>query len=314
MSNNVVIVGSAGQDGTLLGNALHARGDSVIGLCHGDLALDDPAAVASFIADNLPDVVYFLAAHHHSSEESIANEGELFDASTRVNFTAAVNFLAAITRHRPQTRFFYAASSLIFGAADGAPQDEQTPPRPDTAYGITKLAGMLACRRYREAHGLHASTGILYNHESPLRPPRFLSRKIALATARIAREGGGELVLGDLDARVDWGYAPDYVEAMTRIVVHDTPGEYVVATGQTHAVRDFVAIAFAAVDLDYRDHVRASPEVLRRQLPPRIGNPAKLMATTGWRPSIDFATMVRRMVEAELVAADQHFPAPRTDP
>lgn len=313
MAANVVIVGSAGQDGTLLARTLIARGNAVIGLRRGDLAIDEPTAVAAFVADTRPDAIYFLAAHHHSSEESIADEGELFHASTRVNFTAAVNFLAAIARYRPTARLFYAASSLIFGASNGALQDEQTPPRPDTAYGITKLAGVLACRRYRETYGLHASVGILYNHESPLRPARFLSRKIVLAAARVAREGHGELLLGNLDASVDWGYAPDYVDAMIRIVAVDMPDEFIVATGQTHSVREFAAIAFAAAGLDYRNHVRAAPELLGRRLPPRIGNPAKLMTATGWRPSIDFATMVRRMVEAELAVVAPP-PAQRAQP
>lgn len=304
MTGRTLIVGSAGQDGTLLGQLLRARGDTVTGLRRGDLDIADPVAVASFVGDTRPTAVYFLATHHHSSEDVIEDEGELFHASTRINLTAPVNFLAAVAAQRPSARFFYAASSLVFGATDGAAQDEETPLRPDTAYGITKLAGMLACRRYREAHGLHASTGILFNHESPLRPTRFLSRKIAVAVASIARTGTGELVLGDLDAQVDWGYAPDYVDAMVRIAELDRADDFVVATGAAHAVREFAEIAFRVVGLDYRAHVREAPGVLRRRLPPRIGNPAKLIAATGWRPSLDFTQMVERLVHAELERAN----------
>lgn len=297
-------MGGGGQDGTLLSAALRARGDQVAILKRGDLEIDNPASVASCIGQVLPDEVYFLAAHHQSSEESIIDDGELFLTSTQVNFTSAVNFLAALARQRPNARFFYAASSLIFGASDGRLQDEHTPPRPQTAYGITKLAGLLACRRYREIHGLHASVGILYNHESSLRPTSFLSRKIAVAVARIARTGQGELALGDLDARVDWGYAPDYVDAMIRIVAQDLPDEYIVASGEAHSVREFAEHAFSVVGLDYRSHVRAAPNLLHRRLPPRVGSPNKLMAATGWRPSVDFATMVRLMVNAELAAEE----------
>lgn len=299
MSHVAVIVGSAGQDGTLLSQLLESRGYTVIGLKRGDMDICDADAVEKLVARQKPAEIYFLAAHHHSSEDTPDNEGELLHQSMRTHFDAAVNFLNAIATRSPTSRFFYAASSHVFGVSLGGMQNEASPLQPESAYGITKVAGMMACRYYREKKGIFASVGILYNHESPLRDHRFVSRKIASAAARIAREGQGSIELGDLDAQVDWGYAPDYVEAMNRILRAERPCEYVIATGKAHTVREFAEIAFRCVGLDYRQHITSKPELLMRKNPPRIGEATRLRTDTGWTPSITFQEMVHRLVETE---------------
>ena len=305
MKHIAVVVGSAGQDGTLLSQLLEHLGYEVLGLKRGDMDIFDSDAVVSFVSRHKPSEIYFLAAHHHSSEDITDNEGELFRLSMRIHFDAAVNFLNAIATRSPASRFFYAASSHVFGLTQGGKQSEATPLQPDSVYGITKVSGMMACRYYREKKGVFASVGILYNHESPLRDHRFVSRKIASTAARIAREGHGSIVLGNLDAQVDWGYAPDYVKAMSQILQAERPREYVIATGEAHTVREFAEIAFRSVGVDYRQHVSTKLELLTRQNLPRIGDASQLRTDTGWSPSISFEEMVRRLVYAEQRALDE---------
>lgn len=305
MKRIAVVVGSAGQDGALLSQLLEKRGYEVLGLKRGDMDIADPEAVASFVSRHKPVEIYFLAAHHHSSEDIPDGEGDLLRQSMRTHFDAPVNFLDAITTYSNESRFFYAASSHVFGSPGESMQTEETPLQPETAYAITKVAGMMACRYYRKMKGVFASVGILYNHESPLRSEKFVTRKIASAAARIAREGQGSIVLGDLDARIDWGYAPDYVDAMHRILRMEHPGEYIVATGEAHTVREFAEIAFRSVELDYRNYVSTRQEILLRQNPPRVGDSSRLRKETGWAPTICFEEMVRRLVAAEMGASDE---------
>lgn len=305
MNPVAIVVGSAGQDGVLLSQLLENRGYRVVGLKRGDMELGDADAVEDFVARQTPAEIYFLAAHHHSSEEITDHEGELFRLSMSTHFHAAVNFLNAIATRSPNSRFFYAASSHVFGLSNGSKQNENSPLLPDSVYGTTKVAGVMACRHYREKKGIFASVGILYNHESPLRNHRFVSRKIASAVARIAREGQGSIVLGNMDAQVDWGYAPDYVEAMSRILRAERSCEYVIATGEAHTVREFAEIAFRSVGLDYRQHVATKPELLMRHNSPRIGDATRLRTDTGWSPSISFEEMVCRLVDAEKRAFDE---------
>jgi GDPmannose 4,6-dehydratase len=195
---------------------------------------------------------------------------------------------------------FYAASSHIFPDSAGKRQDEDTVPKPGNIYGITKYAGLLACRHYRETRNVFASCGILYNHESHLRPPSFISKKIALAAAKISRGSLEPLVLGNLDSKVDWGYAPDYVNAMHSILQLDVASDYVIASGQAHSVRQMVDIAFSYVGLNYQNHVIVAPNVLNGRDVTRIGDPSKLIADAGWYPTTAFESMVMKMVDFEV--------------
>jgi len=302
MPNRALIVGSGGQDGTLLAQLLASKGYSVAGIGRCDLDVLDAKKVIEFTRDLKPEEVYYLAAYHHSSENLPPSSGELFRQSMEVHFLGLVSFLDALVLAAPSSRLFFASSSHIFGAAESGMQTEETRYCPQSEYAITKVAGMRACEHYRRAHGLFASVGILYNHESPLRPAHFISKKIATAAARIARSGGGALELGDLDAQIDWGYAPDYVDAMHRILQLERPSDYIVATGVLHTVRDFADIAFRYVGLDYRNYVVSKHNPELRNNKKRAGNFAKLNAATGWVPSLSFEEMVMGLVKSEVDA------------
>lgn len=300
-----MIVGSSGQDGQLLTERLQGLGYKIIALSRGSVDITDPEPVIKLISNTHPKEVYFLAAHHHSSEDECIDEGELFRKSINIHTIAAVNFLDAISTRSPTSRFFYASSCLIFPPTENGMQTEDTILRPDNAYAITKAAGMAICKHYREKKGVFASVGILYNHESPLRSSRFVTRKIASAVARIYKQGSGDLVLGDVEAKVDWGYAPDYVDAMHKILQTDRPEEYVIATGEAHTVREFADIAFKHVGLDYRDYLSVRPQALTRKNLTRIGDSSRLRLQTGWKPTVSFENLVCLMVDAELWAYNE---------
>lgn len=307
---SAVVVGSEGQDGRLLFDSLKARGLRLAGLGRGrargvkgalrPVDVLAPRQVEAFIGRFKPDEVYFLAAFHHSAEDAPLDPIELFRRSSDIHLRALVHFLEAISRRRPSCRLFYASSSHVFGASSRKPLDESAPLRPADVYGLTKAAGMLACRYYRQQRGVFASTGIFFNHESALRRPGFVSRKIVQGAVAIKRGRARELVLGDLSARVDWGYAPDYVEAMQAILRHERPDDFVVASGRTHSVKDFAAAAFSELGLNWKDWVRTDPLLLTKKRVALLGDPGKLRRRTGWRPRTSFEGMVRALVRAEL--------------
>ncbi|NRQ35800.1 GDP-mannose 4,6-dehydratase [Nonomuraea sp. NN258] len=285
-----LVVGAYGQDGTLLRELLARRGDDVVAVGRGDADITRGEEVSGLVKEVAPDEVYLLAAVQGSAQDAPSDPR----ASYEVNVLPVTYFAESLLAHAPAARLFYAASSHVFGEPDTPVQDESTPLRPTTLYGITKAAGLLHCRAYRR-QGLFVSAGILYNHESPLRRPDFVSRKIVRAAAR-----GEQVTLGSLAATVDWGHAPDYVAAMAAILRAPEPDDFVVATGEPHTVGEFAAIAFGLAGLDWRDHVREDPAVLRRNGGPLIGDASRLRAATGWRPTVNFPDMVRHLLEAEL--------------
>ena len=224
---------------------------------------------------------------------------DLVRKSTDVHVTGLACFLEAIRLHSPETRLFYAGSSLVFGEPGTDMQDEMTPFDPRCVYGITKAAGLRLCRYYREKHGVFASGGILFNHESPLRQSKFVIPKIIHAAFAVSRGSAEKLHLGDLSARVDWGYAPDYVEAMTRILRIREPGDFVIATGETHSVQEVVERIFGSLGLDWREHVEVTREILTRRRSPLCGNASRLHAATGWQPTVSFHEMLEILLEAQ---------------
>jgi GDPmannose 4,6-dehydratase len=310
-----VVVGAGGQDGTLLSAHLRALGYEVVGVNRVGVlrpgrdtqALDllDAAQAEAFLSSCLPDEIYFLAAHHHSSEEDAGGVFQLLRQSYETHCQRFLNVLEASVRHVPRAHIFYAASALVFGHPDTHPQDEKTPMRPVCPYGVTKLYGMGLCEIYRRDFGLFCTAGILFNHESPLRQPRFVTRKISRAVAAIKRGEQRELSLGSLDAEVDWSAAEDFVEAMRLSLAIDVPQDFVFASGKLHSLREFCELAFAAAGLDYRDHVKTDAALLVRgaRRIPLHGNPQRLMAATGWRPKVSFEALVSGMVRAELEQA-----------
>jgi len=305
--SRALIIGAGGQDGRLLGQQLSARAWRVWGWRRdsgGTHILSNLRMTRDSLAHTNPDHIYYLAAHHHSSQDQPPAPADLFRNSFAIHADGLVNVLEAMRLDASKARLFYAASSHCFGSQPPTPvQDESTPLSPDNVYGITKTAGVHACRFYRNDHGVFASAGFLYNHESPYRRPEFVTSKIIRAAVDISRGKRDLLVLGDLSAQVDWGWAPDYVDAMTRILQLDHPGDFVIATGEPHTVGEFAQIAFAGVGLDWREHVEENPGIITKRKLGLIGNPAKLKAATGWSPTVTFEGMIRKLLEAAADAA-----------
>lgn len=311
----VVITGCDGQDGYYLSALLRSRGEQVFGFGRdtvrddavplGPLDLLNRVAVHSLLAKLQPHAVYHLAAFHHSAEDRPQNASAILAESRAVHVDALGHLLEAMEATCPQARLFYPASSRIFGDPPQSPQTELTPFAPRDAYGITKVEGIDLCRRFRR-HGLFVAVGILYNHESPRRPERFVTRRVAKAVAAIRRGRQDQLTVGNLAALVDWGFAPDYVDAMARIVALRDADDFIVATGRTATVGDFIAAAFAAAGISGEGRIVEKPEQLA-EAPPRhilVGDYSKLARATGWRPAHDVAAIARIMVEAELAKND----------
>jgi GDPmannose 4,6-dehydratase len=322
MSRKALITGITGQDGSYLAELLVAKGYEVHGLVRR-VALEDPGhrlrritgardqimlhagSLESFpslfqvVRQTQPDECYHLAAQ---SFVSYSFDDEFSTLNTNINGTHYV--LAALKAAAPQCRFYFAGSSEMFGKVEEIPQTETTHFHPRSAYGISKVAGFDLTRNYREAYGLHASSGILFNHESARRGFEFVTRKITAGAAAIAAGKADQLRLGNLEARRDWGHAPDYVEAMWMMLQQDTPDDYVVATGETHSVREFCEMAFSLVGLDYREYVVADPALYRpAEVDVLVGNAAKARKALGWCSRTDFQSLVRMMVEADWCAA-----------
>ncbi|MBI2203242.1 MAG: GDP-mannose 4,6-dehydratase [Candidatus Rokubacteria bacterium] len=317
-----LITGITGQDGSYLAELLLAKGYEVHGLVRR-VAIEDPkhrlwrirhllsritvhpASLESFpsvvkvFASVRPDECYHLAAQ---SYVGYSFDDEFSTFQTNINGTHYV--LAALKEFAPACRFYFAGSSEMFGKVEATPQDERTPFHPRSAYGISKVAGFDLTRNYREAFNLFAVSGILYNHESPRRGFEFVTRKITSHVAAIVAGSGEPLRLGNLDARRDWGHAKEYVEAMWLMLQQDAPDDYVVATGETHSVREFCEAAFAHVGLDYREHVATDPALFRpAEVELLLGNPAKAEAILGWRAKTKFRDLVADMVDTDLAAA-----------
>jgi len=309
MTKQAIIVGSEGQDGCLLFDLLVERGYEVIGVGKNFVRTTQPIhlqsidirnsdAVTNLIETTKPAEVYYLAAFHYSSEEKFSNLDSrcMLMTSMDIHVHGLINFLEAIRRTSSRTRIFYAASSLVFGNPSQTPQNEQTPFNPLCAYGISKAAGVHCCRFYRNTHGVFTIAGILYNHESYLRPEHFISQKIIRGAKSIQQNRQDRLILGDLSVIRDWGYAPDYVDAMHRLLQINKPEDVVIASGEGHTVREFVQIAFDVLGLDWKYFVREDPRILRDRQPVYIGNPQYLKKLTGWKPSISFQEMIHKLM------------------
>jgi GDPmannose 4,6-dehydratase len=261
-------------------------------------SLESYASIHQVVTNVLPEECYHLAAQ---SFVSYSFDDEFSTLNTNINGTHYV--LAALAAAAPRCRFYFAGSSEMFGKVEEIPQTETTRFHPRSAYGISKVAGFDLTRNYREAYGLHASSGILFNHESSRRGFEFVTRKITSGAAAIAAGKAHELRLGNLEARRDWGYAPDYVEAMWLMLQQDAPDDYVVATGETHSVREFCEMAFSLAGLDYRKHVVTDQALYRpAEVDVLVGDAAKARSVLGWRSKTDFESLVRMMAEADCRA------------
>ena len=315
MKQRALITGITGQDGSYLAEFLLEQGYEVIGLLRrtstvtferishiqdrlilvsGDLL--DESSLVHILREHRPTEVYNLAAQSfvQTSWSQPVFTGE-------VTALGVTRVLDAIRIADPDIRFYQASTSEMFGKVRAVPQTELTPFYPRSPYGVAKVYGHWITVNYRESYGMHASSGILFNHESSRRGLEFVTRKITHGAARIKLGLDRELRLGNLEAQRDWGYAPDYVKAMWLMLQQDEPDDYVIATGETHAVRELAEIAFAAVGLDYREHVVQDDRFMRpAEVDLLVGDSTKARERLGWQPSVDFKTLVETMVEADL--------------
>ncbi len=310
-----LVLGVDGQDGSYLAEYLLGRGDQVVGwspvaaplnhtnlrpfedrilLIRGDLGRQDD--LYACLEEHRPDEIYNLA----SPSSPVASWD---DPLTVADVTAlgVSRLLEAVRKITPKARFYQASSSEMFGDPLEVPQSERTPFQPRNPYGIAKLYAHWTTLRYRQRYGLHAVSGILFNHESPRRSLDFVTRKITHTAVQIKRGLAHELRLGNLDARRDWGYAGDYVQAIWLMLHQDEAEDYVIGTGQTHSVREFCERAFERLDMDYNNYVVPDPHFYRPQESAQlVANPRKAQTRLGWRPQVDFARLVEIMVEADL--------------
>lgn len=315
-SRKALITGITGQDGSYLAEQLLSKGYQVHGLVrrastfntgridsirkrltlhYGDLA--DGASLRTILKSVRPDEIYNLAAQSH-----VRVSFDVPEYTSDITGIGVLRLLEAARAVVPKTRFYQASSSEMFGNSGPVPQDEKTPLHPESPYAVAKVFAHHMAQRYRDAYGMFVSCGILFNHESPRRGENFVTRKISLAVARIKLGLQKKLVLGNLDAKRDWGYAPEYVDAMWRMLQTKEPGDYVVATGETHTVKDFVREAFAAAGLaNWKKYVDYDQRYERpNELHLLKGRATKASRELGWKPKTAFKELVRIMVDAEM--------------
>lgn len=308
-----IITGCNGQDGTILYDFLLKKNYKLVGIARNSIKstfsnlkhvnIRNRQEVFDIVEFLKPDEIYHLAAFHHSSEDSLPDDYELFQKSFEVNVISLLNFLDAIKKLSPKTRLFYSVSSQIFGDVAIEPQDENTSINPNNIYGITKSAGLFISRFYRKKYRLFVSVGILYNHESKFRKPNFVSQKIIQGAIDIKNKKISKLKIGDLDSEVDWGYAPEYVEAMWLMLQQAMPEDFVVATGEKHTIRDFINIVFEYLNLGWEQHIGVDKNIINKKIgggQALVGNPRKIKEKTGWTPSVNFEQMVNLLVAEKL--------------
>ncbi len=319
-----LITGITGQDGSYLADLLLEKGYEVHGIIrrastfntsridhlyadphingvrlflhYGDLS--DSVNLVKLLYELKPEEIYHLAAQSH-----VRVSFDIPEYTSDVTGVGTIRILEAMRETGIKPRFYQASSSEMFGKVQAVPQTETTPFWPRSPYAVAKVFSYWATINYRESYGLHASNGILFNHESPRRGETFVTRKITRAVAAIKHGLQKELFLGNLDAKRDWGYAPEYVEGMWRIVQHDEPEDFVLATNENHTVREFVEAAFARADLDWKEYVKHDDRYERpAEVEQLIGNPAKAKRVLDWEPKVRFEELVQIMVDADLEA------------
>jgi GDPmannose 4,6-dehydratase len=315
MRPRALITGIGGQDGSLLAELLLDREYEVFGVARRPAGeydnLEGVRGRIDVMQADLLDLLSLITALERCRPQEVYNlaspsfvplSWEQPVLTAEFAAVGVTSLLEAIRRVDPSIRFYQASSSEIFGEPAEVPQNERTPLAAVTPYGVAKAYGHLIARAYRRRYGVHASCGILYNHESPRRPLEFLPRKVAHGAAAIALGLEGELWLGNLDARRDWGYAGDYVEAMWLMLQQERPDDYVIASGESHTVRELVELAFAHVSLDWQEYVQIDQSLQRGQaeLHDLVGDAEKARRELGWQPSVSFEVLVRVLVDAEL--------------
>lgn len=319
MTKKALITGITGQDGSYLTELLLSQGYEVHGIVRR-VALEDPERRFSRIQhlvdrihlhaaslESYPSIFHVISQHdfdecYHLAAQSFVAESFADGFSTmNTNINGTHYMLAALRELRPQCRFYFAGSSEMFGKVREVPQRESTPFHPRSPYGISKVAGFDLTRNYREAYGMFCCNGILFNHEGPRRGFEFVTRKITSAVARIKLGLASEIRLGNLEARRDWGHSADYVRAMHMMLQQQEPDDYVVATGETHSVREFCELAFAEAGLDYKEFVKVDERFYRpAEVDLLVGDATKARQVLGWKPRYTFRDLVSEMVQSDL--------------
>jgi len=321
-----LITGITGQDGSYLAELLLEKGYEVHGLVrrsssfntwridhirerlvlhYGDLV--DQNSLMRALEAVQPEEVYNLASQSH-----VKVSFEMPEYTTDVTAIGVLRLLDAVRDLSLPTRVYQAGSSEMFGLVQETPQTERTPFHPRSPYAVSKVYGHWMAVNYRESYSLYVSNGILFNHESPRRGENFVTRKITMGVAAIKQGRARELRLGNLEARRDWGYARDYVDAMWRILQRERPDDYVIATGETHSVREFCEEAFGCVGLDWKDFVKVDPKYFRpAEVDMLLGDASKARRVLGWTPKVTFKQLAKLMVEADLESAGKHLDRPR---
>lgn len=328
MSKKALITGITGQDGSYLAELLLSKGYEVHGIVRRastfnrgrlDAIYADPklhekrlflhyadlgelGSLSRLLSRAQPDEVYNLAAQSH-----VRVSFDIPEYTLDVTATGTLRLLEAIRGSGLKPKFYQASSSEMFGKAQQVPQTEKTPFYPRSPYGVAKVCAYWATVNYRESYALHASNGILFNHESPRRGEAFVTRKITLAVAHILAGLQDKVSLGNLDAKRDWGYAKEYVEAMWLMLQQEKPDDYVIATGETHSVREFLEEAFGLAGLDWRKHVVYEPRYLRpAEVDMLVGDSSKAERQLGWKPKTTFKELAKLMVEADIELLKAH--------
>ena len=320
MTRRALITGITGQDGIYLAELLLSKGYEVFGLIRGQNNpkygfVRDAVPDVKLLTGDLTDMSSLIRALDISQPDEVYNLGAIsFVAyswenammTTDVTAKGVLNILEAVRLHSQrgggEVRFYQASSSEMFGRVHEVPQRESTLLWPRSPYGVAKVFGHYMTINYRESYGMHASSGILFNHESPRRGPEFVTRKVTQAVARIKVGLQDGIVMGNLDAKRDWGFAGDYVEAMWLMLQQDQADDYVIATGETHSIRELLAVAFDAVGIaDWEPYVRQDPRFMRpAEVDLLIGDPSKARENLGWKPTVGFEELIQMMVESDL--------------
>ncbi|HTL24642.1 MAG TPA: GDP-mannose 4,6-dehydratase [Mycobacteriales bacterium] len=318
--NRALVTGITGQDGLYLAELLLSKGYEVFGLVRGQNnpkygMVRDVVPGVQLLTGDLTDMASLMRAFEAAQPTEVYNLGaisfvayswENAHVTTEVTGKGVLNILDATRLYAgsepASVRFYQASSSEMFGKVQAVPQSESTLLWPRSPYGVSKVFGHYMTINYRESYGMHASSGILFNHESPRRGPEFVTRKVSMAVARISRGLQDTLVMGNLEARRDWGYAADYVDAMWRMLQQDEGDDYVVATGETHSIRELLDVAFARVGIDdWTPYVQQDPRFMRpAEVDLLVGDASKASERLGWKPTVGFTELVHLMVDSDL--------------
>jgi GDPmannose 4,6-dehydratase len=296
MQKTALIIGAGGQDGILLTELLKTKNYRLVLVFRDQLNMSNKFELEEFIVNKIPDEIYYLASENPSSQDEESSDIKSFNT----NLIFLINLFEALLNLKIQTKIFYASTSHIFFGNQNINQSEESTPEPVSIYGLTKFYATHACGYYRKNKNLFISTGILFNHESKYRKENFVSKKITLAIKKILNKEIDTLELGNIDVQLDWGYAPDFVEAIYKIMQLKYSSDFIISTNETHSLREFLEIAFSHVGLNYLDYININNSIVKRTNYHKIGNNSKLLNSINWRPSVNFKKMVEKLVDDEL--------------